>query len=461
MRIQTILSWNLRAGIVLTLLTGCATSYDEPFGRPPGDAGKNIEFIVELDDEGRFWDQKVAEGALRKIEEESAKRNTIVVLFVHGWHNNASADSPNLQDFNESMGQLPKLLQEPLYADSRDELTGTREVTVIGVYVGWRGRSLPGLLDYVTFWGRKNAAEKVGSGDLRPFLDRLNVIYETRNPNGPQVGKQPFMGLASFGHSFGGQVLFKATQPIFETALKAAGADEQSGNSSPAAALTKEEPLKGFGDMVVLVNPAFEAAQYETIHKLSRSLKYDRRQPPLLFVLSAENDLPRLFWFKIARRLDPRYPAVPEEQREMWRLALGVYEPQQTHTIKPHGDLTTKWSFNPQAYIRDACGIVNFDLTTAPSFMAGERGLDLLPLEGRHNPYSPFLVATASKDVVYGHVKIWEHVFTEFLSNYVALAEGKRILLRRGLDKDCPEPTSITTAKPVGSPARGSTATSR
>jgi hypothetical protein len=475
--LSLVLSWSLLAGIALALLTGCYNKpfvpgcYDEPFGRPPGDAAKNIDFIIEIDDEGRFWYECVAEAALKKIKQESAKRNTIVVIFVHGWHNNASADSPNLQAFDESMGKLPTLLEEGLYADSRRELTGTEEVKVIGIYVAWRGRSLPGFLDYATFWDRKDAAEWVGSGDLRPFLRKLNEIYEARNLEGSQAGKQPFMGLAGFGHSFGGQVLFKATQPIFEKALKEAGATEQCGRSSSATALIKAEPLKGFGDMVVLVNPAFEAAQYKTIHRLSRSLEYDRRQPPLFLVLSAENDLPRLFWFKIARGLDLRIsvPQDQRDQREMWRLALGVYEPQQTHavelhqthpvkphedqthTVEPHEDRTT---FNPQFYTDDPCEIVNYDLTKRPSlFISDEQpavddrddedltGAELRPLEGRHKPYSPFLVATASKDVVDGHVGIWADDLTVFLTNYVALAEGKRLLLREGLDKGCPEPT--------------------
>jgi hypothetical protein len=82
-RFQTI-CWQLLAGIALALLTGRGTYYDEPLGKPPGDAAKNIDFVIEIDDEGRFRDRNVAEDALKTIGEESEKGNTIVVIFVHG-----------------------------------------------------------------------------------------------------------------------------------------------------------------------------------------------------------------------------------------------------------------------------------------------------------------------------------------------------------------------------------------
>lgn len=320
------------------LLGGCADMYVEPFGRPPGDIAKNIDYIVEINDDGRFLNPQTAKEALSSIEQKSAQTNTIVVLFVHGWHNNASPDSPNLGEFNKSVGDLRSRLSQDVYANSREILTGTRDVVVIGVYVAWRGRSLPSILDYATFWGRKNAAERVGSGDLRGFVTQLSNLYEQRNPQGASAQKRPFMGLASFGHSFGGQVLFKATQPIFEEALRSAGAKpDLEAQSTPK--LSKDKPLNGFGDMVVLVNPAFEAAQYETIHQLSKSITYDRRQPPIFFVLSAEDDYARIFWFKLARGLDPKYASVPEDERKLWRPALGVYEPQQTHSVTQQSEI--------------------------------------------------------------------------------------------------------------------------
>jgi hypothetical protein len=108
------------------------------------------------------------------------------VLFVHGWHNDADPDNPNLKDFARSVADTrsrlsSKLNQESaVYRQSRIELTGDDSLSVISIYVGWRGRSLPWYLDYMTFWGRKAAAERVGEGDLREFLGRLNSIYRDK-----------------------------------------------------------------------------------------------------------------------------------------------------------------------------------------------------------------------------------------------------------------------------------------
>jgi hypothetical protein len=75
-------------------------------------------------------------------------------------------------------------------------------------------------LDYLTFWDRKHAAEHVGDGDLREFLLRLNLIYRTSYQD--RTSSTPYVGLVSFGHSLGAQVLFKAISSTMENELIAA-----------------------------------------------------------------------------------------------------------------------------------------------------------------------------------------------------------------------------------------------
>ncbi len=147
---------------------------------------------------------------------------------------------------------LTQRLGEELYAQSRGVLTNSTEVQVIGVYVGWRGRSLPDPFDYLTIWPRKEAAERVGDGDLREFLARLEVLYQKRNT----AGIHPFLGLVAVGHSLGGQVLLRSTAPEIERELVVAA----EGSQPPF--------ISGFGDLAVLVNPAVEANQFERIHRL-------------------------------------------------------------------------------------------------------------------------------------------------------------------------------------------------
>ena len=91
------------------------------------------------------------------------------------------------------------------------------EFQIIGIYMGWRGRSLPGWLDYTTFWGRKAAAERIGEGDMREFFVRLDQTY--RDHQRGNAGT--FLGLVTLGHSFGGQAVLRSVSAIFEQQLEA------------------------------------------------------------------------------------------------------------------------------------------------------------------------------------------------------------------------------------------------
>lgn len=126
--------------------------------------------VIEVDDFGRFWDRQATEATLQTIEKASLNKNTVVHVFIHGWHHNASESDSNFQDFQKTLVHLQDKLDDPEYARARELLNLKEGVHVIGLYVGWRGRSLPGWLNYLTFWGRKSAAERVGDGDLREFF---------------------------------------------------------------------------------------------------------------------------------------------------------------------------------------------------------------------------------------------------------------------------------------------------
>jgi len=384
-----------------------------PFREPDG-------FVLQIDDSGWFWDPQVAGRALDTITKESGRTNTIVVLFVHGWHHNAAADDENARDFAKSLVTIREKLTQPLYRQSREKLTGHGDVRVIGIYVGWRGKSLPMPLDYATFWGRKAAAERVGEGDLREFLLRLNGIYYQRSTAREGSRTAPFMGLVSIGHSFGGQVLFRVVSSAIEKELIEA---TPSIPNSEGRKTKVRKPVQGFGDITVLINPALEALQYHRIHQLNSQLEYNRRQTPLLLVMSAENDLARKLAFPVGRWLGVLVRAsFRDDQAELWRRALGEYEPQRTHEVEIVSEPN---NFDPTDYVEHPCRIVNADLTDVPTI----GGVRLKPLEGRRQPFSPFVVAYASPGVILRHSGIFEQSLRNFLNDYVAILEGKKMLL--------------------------------
>ncbi|MDN2671058.1 hypothetical protein OX459_06560 [Janthinobacterium sp. SUN026] len=374
------------------------------------------DFVIQVDDDGRFWDKEGAERALDVIRYSAKSKNTIVVVFVHGWHHNADPDDTNAFDFSRSLAKTRAVLNDaPLgvagpYTRSRMNLTSSGDVNVIGVYVGWRGRSLPMPLSFCTFWGRKRAAERVGQGDLHHFLLALNGLYRDRGEARRESENTPFMGLLAFGHSFGGQVVFKA---VAETIEKELAAD-------------KAGPLQGFGDLTVLVNPALEAAQYENIHQMASRRSYDKAQAPVMLVISSQGDWARKWAFPIGRALGSTINGKPDDDRwPLWGKALGEYGPQRTHVMSVKLDEpVVEQNFDPAEYEHSPCKVAQRDLSAEKKY----GNVDFRPIEP-HRPYNPFIVAYTDNNLVIGHSGIFENSLRSFINDFVALTQGKRMIV--------------------------------
>jgi pimeloyl-ACP methyl ester carboxylesterase len=143
---------------------------------------------VEIDEQGAFQDRSQVERALAVVGE--GKKPKYVVVFVHGWFHNAAADDLNVRHFKCALNNLQSI----------DDNAGEE---VVGIYVGWRGLSwsLP-VIQYATFWDRKNTSEEVGRGSLVEFLMRLEGVVKP-TPATPNK-------LMVVGHSFGASVVFNA-----------------------------------------------------------------------------------------------------------------------------------------------------------------------------------------------------------------------------------------------------------
>ena len=430
----------LLAAVCVALLASCSL-YNRSFSQADGRFDPKMDFVVQVDDYGSFWDPEVARSLLRAIAENVQKTNIVVVVFIHGWHHNAENDDQNAVDFAELMRSLRLKMDDNekgvpgIYRRSRMNLTGNGDIQIYGVYIGWRGKSLPMPLDYATFWDRKNGAERVGEGDVREFLLRLNRLYAERSAFRATKPDVPYMGLVSIGHSFGGQVLFKAVSHTFESELVEA---------TPYEANVVARPLAGFGDLTILINPALEAFQYERIHELNKKIQYRPDQTPLLLVVSSSTDVARQVYFPLGRTAEATFRAsFRDDQRELWTQALGEYERQRTHEI----EITSSdpVDFDPEIYLSSPCKVVDYDLTSVPSIA----GVKLVPLPvNRVQPFSPFLVAYASGSVVVGHSGIFEDRLKAFLNDYVAITEGKRQLLARPEARECVPPATATYPQP-------------
>ena len=245
---------------------------------------------VEIDEQGYFQDRPQVERALALAA--AAGKPKYIVVFVHGWFHNAALTDKNVERFKCALNNL-------------QSIDGNAEEEVIGIYVGWRGESwtLP-LVRYTTFWDRKNTSDEIGRGSLVEFLTRLERVTK---PD-PQSRNK----LMLVGHSFGASVVFNSMSQILLARFLLDAEKLAAEGTGPAHSQSKPGLVSGYGDLVVLVNPAIEATRIMpffgalnefTVKQYSAKQidLFAPGQPPRLVILSSEGDGATRGTFPIAR----------------------------------------------------------------------------------------------------------------------------------------------------------------
>jgi len=240
---------------------------------------------VEIDEQGSFQDRGQVDRALTLAAEE--RKSTYVVVFVHGWFHNASQTDENVRRFKCALNDLQGI----------ERNSGSQ---VVGIYIGWRGRSLEiPLLRYLTFWDRKNTSEEIGRGSLVEFLMRLERVVK---PEPTSLNK-----LMLVGHSFGASAVFNSIGQIVLARFLLDAEKLASDKATPAHSQSRPGLVSAYGDLVVLVNPAIEATRivpfFDALSEYTtkRSDLFSPAQPPRLIILSSEGDQATRKAFPIAR----------------------------------------------------------------------------------------------------------------------------------------------------------------
>ena len=237
--------------------------------RGPSDGRYKFAFI-EFGDQGSALDTSQRAAALNAIRQA---QRPLLFVYIHGWMNNAnSGDVCRFEHFIDMVSRLPEVTQG--------------KISVIGVYIGWRGKdlTLPGL-DLLTFWNRKLTGASVAAQNS--CLATINELALAAREPGKQVHHCVLMG-----HSFGGLVL---SNTISHSILDASSTGAR--NASP-------------WDMAVAFNPADDSiGTRQLLSELDYLYKYDptrgayvgknpgaeegaamSENRPLLIVLQSEND---------------------------------------------------------------------------------------------------------------------------------------------------------------------------
>lgn len=307
---------------------------------PTGNGSSYLLGFIEFDDQGQLWDRKQMDDVLKTLQAEAGSRELLMVVFVHGWKHSAAPGDGNIKTFRDVLADLSDT--EALLAKSN----GTEARRVAGIYFGWRGGSLPmKYLENVTFWDRKNTAQKVGYGGVAEVLSRLEDIRLTkdsivcRDRTSDDARCRSNTKLVAVGHSFGGAVMQTAVAQILENRFVQ--------TIGPAG---RKSDVDGLGNLVVLINPAFEANLFTPISDMAAERRtYFPEQLPVMLVLTSEADAATRYAFPIGRWFSTMFEKTHDHERrnaetgQMETISehdanvrtVGHFEPYRTHRLYP------------------------------------------------------------------------------------------------------------------------------
>jgi hypothetical protein len=361
--------------------------------RPSSEAA--VLLPIRLTDDGEFVSRCELTDALQELR---APGPHLAVIYIHGWKHDARADDTDRIHFKE-------LLEALASAQAR----APHPRRVVGVYIAWNGESVAvGGLDNLSFWGRKKASDLIThSAIVTKILGAIDGIERKRRKVDPQLADVTVY----IGHSFGARMLYSAVSQVLIHDVELSFPDTMQGYSGASVNPSlppnvNYSPIPGFGDLVILLNPAFEASFYKSFQTLIRpggSLDthgaregFAPNQLPLMLTLSAKNDLATKIAFPIGQvvGLDPS---------QIRRTTLGNYKPALTHELT----VTSSSATTP----------------TPPSFWYDDFCAETVCLKRKSDiPQTgdPFIVAQAPPEIINGHSGIWATPLRSFLIGFIS-----------------------------------------
>ena len=237
--------------LLIFLLSLCGCVHNRQYRQPPEATAKLPSSIygpdsqhpyylafIEFDELGELWDRSELSAARQLIlrarrdavsadeQKERGCPNTPLkgpetnrpirlVVFIHGWKNNASEKSGNVYGFGDALQAI-----HDLGCKTNDAMP------VVGVYISWRGATINApVLKEFTYWNRQDAAQRIPGAHLTATLAELvnsaKKVPKPRNPaettDGNQANQSESVAVI-IGHSFGGQLLERTiSQPTVQS----------------------------------------------------------------------------------------------------------------------------------------------------------------------------------------------------------------------------------------------------
>ncbi len=239
-----------------------------------------------------------------------------IFVFVHGWKHSSNRNDSNYINFVESLRTADTLLP------GRD---------VVGVYVGWRAKSImPGWLQNLSFWNSTESAQRAGSGGVTELILLLDRLSKCGSISGQCDHSMEHSPLAIIGHSLGATVLLEAINEVLLDRLLRA---------SPGLEESTTNPL---GHGVFLLNPAVDALHILEIKEAVNNKSFSQDDLPILHILSSEADKATISLYPLARSVGNMFS--PEEtlvtsfgtisESTIRNTTIGNFPAYWTHTTK-------------------------------------------------------------------------------------------------------------------------------
>lgn len=369
--------------------------------------------FVEFDDQGQIRKRDQMQSVVNKFYDIAAQEDVLLITFVHGWHHNAASDDKNVKSFQKLLARISRV-------ESQSTEQGNRPARkVLGLYIGWRGESIE--IPYVndlTFWERKNTAENVGLMGVTEVLLKLEEIVNVKAGMETTEPKPLNSRMVVIGHSFGGAVVFTALQQILSDRF-----------IDSRRSKTFSGDAQGFGDLVVLVNPAFEAMHYATLYDISQQhcRNYFPTQLPKLAILTSEDDLATKWAFPAGRF----FSTFMESHTTLTRHYCENNKPIAMEIKEGKADVTAIGHFKPyQTHNLDAISDAKrSELTKLRTIWSSQQTGSFLDFEGsrlshlnRTHPLNPYLNIEVASELIANHNDIWGEEVVSFLRDLIVIS---------------------------------------
>ena len=409
---------------------------------------------LEFDDQGWLADvarnPQTVENQLTTLVErlnalmgqsKTDQRPLSIIVYTHGWHHSAAPDDSNVVAFRDLLEGAARIEQTLCFAKRPPEVglkteacTETENVPllqkarhVVGIYIGWRGDSIlgPGI-ENLSIWDRKLAAEKVALGSVQEFYARIHDFYlkhtchSLGSENVASCPDKADVRLLTIGHSFGGLITYRSLAPrlmlgVVETHRSSKGTDQ----TIPYA--------YGFGDLTVLINPAFEGTRYEPLawaatHREYQQGEQDRIQKtaqlPYLIIAQSKGDVATRYAFPVFRSVTTLLETTHGQESEGNIKTVGWAARYKTHDlmIDPQHDvcggpesetdlgkrlnLEAKWS---EDQLNGRFRTFNGDLRLCNGLLLKKTNVDTSPDRLPQKAFMPLWVVQADASIIKDH----------------------------------------------------------